>query len=103
MGAPSLLHYIILKLYDFSWFSVITHTIAGIFGLIVVLYFYSKNPPMLVVGDESYFVLRGMWIISPIKTIFLSMAFIWIILSVLYYNIIGPILFKLYVVKQHQN
>jgi len=94
-GIPGLLRVLILKLYGLNWFSVITHSIAGLIGVISIFYFFYSNPPELVSGNESVFMLKGMWSEAPIKTIILAFPFAGLILSLIWSTIIAPISMKI--------
>lgn len=94
-GIPSLLRLLVLKVYGINWFSCIVHSIAGVVGLVQILRFYSASPPELVIGDESFFFLAGMWKVAPFKTVFLAMPFLGLVISILWSNIIAPIYIKL--------
>lgn len=94
-GIPSLLRYLILKVYGINWFSCIVHSLAGVVGLVQIIRFYNASPPELVIGDESFFILKGMWMVAPFKTVFLAMPFLGLVISILWSNIIAPVYFKL--------
>lgn len=94
-GIPSLLRFFILMLYRMSWFSCIVHSLAGVIGVFQIVGFYSSNPPELVIGGDSSFILAGMWAIAPVKTVFLAFPFVGIVISLLWSTIIAPIYIKL--------
>lgn len=94
-GIPSLLRLLILKVYGINWFSCIVHSIAGVVGLVVILRFYNASPPELVIGDESFFFLKGMWKVAPFKTVFLAMPFLGLVISIIWSNIIAPVYIKI--------
>ncbi len=94
-GIPGLLRYLILKLYGINWFSCIVHSLAGLVGVVVIILFFSANPPELVTGDEAVFMLTGMWELAPLKTIFVGIPFLGVVISVLWSTIISPIYIKL--------
>ena len=85
-GIPSLLRYLILKVYGINWFSCIVHSLAGVVGLVQIIRFYNASPPELVIGDESFFILKGMWMVAPFKTVFLAMPFLGLVISILWSN-----------------
>jgi len=89
---PGLLRILILKIYGINWFSCIVHSLAGVTGVVV---FFGANPPELVIGDESYFIITGMWKISPVKTVFLASPFVGFVVSLLWSTIIFPVYIKL--------
>jgi hypothetical protein len=91
-GIPSLLRILILKLYGLNWFTAISHSIAGLLGVIAIFYFLNSNPPELVSGNESVFILKGMWNEAPFKTIYLALPFTVTILSLIWLPIMAPIL-----------
>ncbi len=99
-GIPSLLRLLILKVYGINWFSCIVHSISGVVGLVQILRFYNANPPELVIGDESFFFLKGMWKVAPFKTILLTMPFLGLVISIIWSNIIAPIYIKVSGVQQ---
>jgi hypothetical protein len=92
---PGLLRLLILKLYGLNWFTVISHSVAGLVGVISIFYFFNSNPPELVSGNESVFMLKGMWNEAPFKTIFLALPFTGLILSLIWSTIIAPISMKI--------
>ncbi|MBW1711076.1 MAG: hypothetical protein JRJ73_14550 [Deltaproteobacteria bacterium] len=94
-GIPSLLRYVSLKFYGINWVTCILHSIAGIIGVVQIIRFYSATPPELVIGNESFFILSGMWQVAPIKTVFLAFPFIALIISLLWSTIIAPVYIKL--------
>ena len=95
-GIPGLLRILILKIFGINWFCCIAHSLAGVVGLVQILRFFIANPPELVVGDESFFILTGMWKIAPFKTIFLAMPFLGLVISILGSNIVAPIYMKVH-------
>ncbi len=95
VGIPSLLRLFILKLYGANWFVCITHSFSGALGIILIGHFFIANPPQLVIGSESYFILIGMWKTAPLKTIFLTPAFFGIILALPWSTVIAPVYLKL--------
>ena len=94
-GIPSLLRYAGLKIYGINWPTCILHSMAGIIGAIQIIHFYSATPPELVIGDNTYFILSGMWQIAPVKTIFLFLPFLGLIISLFWSNIFSPIYIKM--------
>jgi hypothetical protein len=67
------------------------HSLAGVIGVVL----FSLNLPELVIGDESYFILIGMWEIAPVKTVFLAFPFVGLAISLLWSTIAAPIEIKL--------
>jgi hypothetical protein len=94
-GIPSLLRYISLKAYGINWFPCILHSIAGTIGVVQIIRFFSATPPELVIGNDSFFILSGMWRVAPIKTIFLAFPFLGLIISLFWSTIVAPIHIKL--------
>lgn len=94
-GIPSLLRVLILKFYGISWFSCIVHALAGVVGVVQIIRFFSASPPELVIGDESSFILTGMWEVAPFKTVFLAFPFVGLVISLFWSTIIAPIYIKL--------
>ena len=94
-GIPGLLRFLILKIYGINWFSCIVHSLAGVIGIVQVIRFFSTNPPELAIGDESLFILTGMWQIAPVKTVFHAFPFVGLVMSLLWSTIIVPIYIKL--------
>ncbi len=92
-GIPSLLRFLILKIYGINWFSCIVHSLAGAIGA----GFFIVNLPLCVLvsveGDEVFF-LTVMWEITPFKTAFCAFPFVGIIISLLWSTIIFPIHIK---------
>jgi phosphoglycerol transferase MdoB-like AlkP superfamily enzyme len=85
---------LILQFYGLNWFTVISHSIAGLLGVISILYFFYNNPPELVSGDESVFIFEGMWKESPLKTVCLALPFTGLILGLIWSSIVVPISLK---------
>ena len=94
-GMPSLLRLLILKFYGVNWFTCIAHSLSGALGIILITLFFWANPPQLVMGSESPFILVGMWNVAPIKTIFLAPAFLGIVITLPWSTVIAPILVKM--------
>lgn len=92
---PGLLRFLILKIYGITWFSCIVHSLAGVIGTIQIIRFFSANPPELVIGDESSFMLTGMWKTAPVKTVLLAFPFVGLVMSLLWSTIIVPVYIKL--------
>ena len=95
-GIPSLLRYVGIKSYGINWPTCILHSLAGIIGVIQIIRLYSATPPELVIGDESFFILSGMWQIAPVKTIFLFLPFLWLVISLFWSTIFAPISIKMF-------
>ena len=94
-GIPGLLRLLILRVYGMNWFSCVVHSLAGVFGVFQVINLFSTNPPQLVIGDESLFILTGMWKIAPVKTVFLASPCAGLVISLLWSTTIAPIYIKL--------
>jgi hypothetical protein len=95
IGIPSLLRFLILKTYGINWFSCILHSLAGVVGIAQIIRFYIASPPELVIGNESFFILTGMWELAPFKTLFLVLPFFGLVISLFWSTIILPIYIKL--------
>ena len=93
-GIPSLLRFLILRLFGLNWFSIIVHSVAGLIGIIMIFIFFKDNPIQYVSGDKSESLLSGMWSSSPLKTIILFIPFLGLIFSLLYSSTLAPILLK---------
>lgn len=93
-GIPSLLRFLILRLFGVNWFSIIIHSIAGLIGIIMIFIFFKNNPIEYISGNKSESLLCGMWNSSPVKTIILFIPFIGLIISLLYSSILAPIMLK---------
>lgn len=94
-GIPSLLRILILKAYGVNWVSCILHSLAGVIGVVQIIRFYIATPPEVVIGNESFFFLKGMWEVAPFKTIFLAFPFLGLVISLLWSTIIAPVYIKL--------
>jgi len=94
-GIPSLLRLLTLKIYGINWFSCIVHSLAGVIGAVMIILFFSAYPVELVIGDEPFFILTGMWKIAPVKTVFLAFPFVGLVTSILWSTIISPLYIKL--------
>ena len=92
---PSLLRIKILKIFGMNWITCILHSLAGVIGVVQIIRLYSATPPELVMGNESFFILTGMWKIAPLKTIFLAFPFLGLVISLLWASVIAPIAIKL--------
>jgi len=98
MNTFLILNYIpfkILTIYGINWFSCIVHSLAGVIGVVQIIRFFNANPPELVIGDESVFILTGMWGIAPVKTAFLAFPFVGLAISLLWSTTICPVYIKL--------
>ena len=92
---PTILKIYIFKLYNFSWFSVISHVLASLIGLINIFIFFYDFPPEFITKGQSYFFLKGWWEDSPIKTLLLIFPFIGLLISFSWSTVMAPILIKL--------
>jgi len=95
VSLPTLLNGLILQFYRLTWFSIITHSIAGLLGIAYFYYMIYQNPPDVVSGNETMPTLKGLWNQSWLKTILLMFPFIGLQLGVIYQGIFGPITAKL--------
>jgi len=98
-GLPFLMYLLLCrplieKIYGINWFSCIIHSLAGITGIVQVVRFFSANPPQLVIGDKSIFILAGMWEIAPFRTIFVACPFVVFTQFLLWLTIVHPIYIK---------
>lgn len=91
---PGLIRYVIVKFYGINWFACIVHSVAGLLGVIWFFIYFLNDPPVLVLGEERVFFIKGMWQISPIKTIFLLFPFIGFFMAVIYGNVFFPFYLK---------
>ncbi|NQT54832.1 MAG: hypothetical protein HQ551_01230 [Desulfobacteraceae bacterium] len=85
----------ILTIYGINWFSCIVHSLAGVIGVVHIIRFFNANLPELVIGDESFFILTGMWKIAPVKTVFLAFPFVGLAITLLWSTTICPVYIKL--------
>lgn len=92
---PALINLLILRFYKLTWFSIITHSLAGLLGILSFYYLMYQNPPEMVSGTESTPILKALWNYSWLKTIFLMFPFIGLQLGLIYQGIISPITIKL--------
>jgi hypothetical protein len=92
---PALINYLILKFYKLTWFSIITHSLAGLLGIVYFYYLMYQNPPEMVSGTESTPILKALWNDSWLKTILLIFPFIGLQLGLIYQGIFSPITMKL--------
>jgi hypothetical protein len=92
---PAVINYLILKFYKFRWFSIITHSIAGVFGILYFYYLMYQNPPEMVIGNETTPILEALWDDSWFKTLLLMFPFIGLQLGLIYQGVFSPITLKL--------
>jgi hypothetical protein len=92
---PMFINYLILKFYKLNWFSVISHSIAGLLGIVYFYYQIYETPPEAVGGNESTPILKALWSESWLKTIILIIPFIGLQLGLIYQGIFAPITMKL--------
>ena len=93
-GLPSILRLYILKLFDFNWFSIISHSLAGLFGVFMIGTFFNDNPPQIGGGNEDVFFLTGMWELAPFKTIIITLPFIGLAFSLIWSTVFASIYLK---------
>jgi hypothetical protein len=91
---PAIIKVLILGFYRFSWFSIITHSIAGLLGIVYVYYVIYQNPPHMVSENETTPILKALWNESWLKTILLMFSFIGLQLGLIYQGIFSPITVK---------
>jgi len=92
---PVLINYLILRFYKLTWFSIITHSLAGFLGIVYFYYSMYQDPPVMVSGTESTPILKALWNDSWLKTILLTFPFIGLQLGLIYQGVFGPITLKL--------
>jgi len=95
ISLPTLVNYLILKFYKLNWFSIITHSLAGLLGIAFFYYRISINTPEVDAGNETVSLLKTLWSISWLKTIMLMFPFIGLQLGLIYQGIFSPITIKL--------
>ena len=91
-GIPTLLNVLIMVLYGTNRFLRIIHSLAGLFGVILIITFFIHNPPNVVSGTDSVFIISGMWQVSPFRTIILVPIFTGAILSIVWTTVAVPVL-----------
>ncbi len=94
-SSPSIINYIILKLYKLNWFSIITHSIVGFIGIIYSYVFIIENPPEIINGSQESNFLNYLWNESWIKTILLLFPFLGIQFGVFHQFVIAPFVLKI--------
>ena len=77
-----------------TWFSIITHSLAGLLGIIYFYYLIYQNPPEVVMGAEATPILKALWADSWLKTILLMFPFFGLQLGLIYQGILSPIIMK---------
>ena len=92
---PAVIKYLILKFYKQSWFSIITHSLAGLLGILYFYYSIYQNPPVMVSGNENIPILKALWNDSWLKTILLAFPFIGLQLGLINQGVFSPIIMKL--------
>lgn len=92
---PALLNYLIIKFYKLTWFSIITHSMAGLLGIVYFYYLMYHNPPEVFSGTKSTPILKALWADSWLKTIMLMFPFIGLQFGLIFQGIFSPILMKL--------
>jgi hypothetical protein len=97
---PALINMVILKIYDLNWFSIISHSLAGILGVFCFYYLMYQSPLQLFSENGSTSILQTLWQTSSLKTILLMLPFIGIHLSLIYTGIFNPIAMKLHLVPE---
>ena len=92
---PAIINILILKFYRLNWFSIVTHSIAGLLGIVFFYYIIYQNPPEMVSGNESTPILKALWNQSWLKTILLMFPFIGLQFGIIYQGVFSPITMKL--------
>jgi len=88
---PAIINFLILKFYRLNWFSIVTHSIAGLLGIVYFYYFMYQFPPEMVSGNETTPILKALWNESWLKTILFMCTFIGLQLGLIYQGIFSPI------------
>ncbi len=96
LSLPALINFVILKLYDLNWLSIIFHSLAVIFGVFCFYYLMNESTLQLFSRNGSTSILQTLWQTSSLKTILLMLPFIGIHLSLIYMGIFNPIAMKLH-------
>ena len=100
LSLPTLINFLILKLYDQNWISIIMHSLAGILGVSCFYYLMNQSQFQLFSGNESTSILNSLWQASWLKTVLLMLPFIGIHLSIIYSSIFNPIAMKLHKISK---
>lgn len=94
-GLPAFLRYYILKLFNFSWYSIIIHSFIGLFAIYKLIKFYTLNPFSIRVKGAGVFTFLEMWELEPNKTIFISLAFTFILISIVWSSVFSSFYLKI--------
>lgn len=103
ISLPSLLRYFIIKFYGLTWFSIISHWLAGIIAVIDLVLLFINSPPEIVNAPDNGFFLTTMFNISPFKTTLLFMPFLALSIVLLWSTIFIPIQAKLTPMNNENN
>ncbi len=91
IGIPQLLEIVIIWGFRRNLLVMVLHSLAGLLGVILIISLLIQRPPMLVGDKGEVFFIFGMWDISPVKTIFTTIPFLFCVLGLIYSTIIAPI------------
>lgn len=91
---PAVIKMYTLKLYNFSWFSIIMQILSGLTGLLLICWFFIKYPPEVVSDGKAIFFLKAWWSDSPIKTFFFIFPLLSLPISLFWSTIITPLVLK---------
>lgn len=92
---PAIINFLILKFYRLNWLSIVTHSIAGLLGVVYFYFLIYQNPPEMVSGNETIPILKALWNQSWLKTVLLMITFIGLQLGIIYQGTFSPITMKL--------
>ena len=94
-GLPSVINFLILRLYRFNWFSILAHSISGLLGIVYILIFLNQNPIESVSSTETTPIIKALWNESWLKTLLLLPAFAWLQFEIINSAVIRPNIMKL--------
>jgi len=93
---PQIIQFLIMKIYGLNWFSVLSHSLAGLLGIISVSYlFYSKPVEIISLNGEPTSILKAMWNEAWVKTIFVIFPFFGLCISLFWASVMVPIIMKI--------
>ena len=91
VGIPQLLEMMIMWGFRRNLLVLILHSLAGLLGVIHIIFFLIQRPPMLAGEKGEVFFIFGMWDIAPVKTIFIIFPSLFYVLGLIYSTIIAPV------------
>ena len=94
-GLPAVLRFYILKLFNFSWYSIIIHSFIGLFAVYKLIKYYTLNPFSIAVKGAGVFSFFEMWELEPNKTIVISLAFTFILISIVWSSVFSSFYLKI--------